>query len=523
MRIEVIETPEALRKVREDWQAVFMADASAQYFLSWSWLYRYLSHRRRWFILGLRHSEPGSPYVAFFPLRLQTQRDDKGQFVDEIIMAGNYSADYTGFICMPEYEKHAVRGFSDFLKAQNWQQFKLDYFGGPTERREAMIRALQGPKVMHRDHKPRNEQNVDNTVCPVINLPDSWDDYLERHMSSQSRQKLRRFMRKVEGSDEYRITLADHDTIKRDLDILFDFWRKRWEPSKGDKTEKLIKSSREMLMDCFDEGDLDVPVLWYGDRPLGALANIVDRQKKAILFYITGRDEEWTTPSPGLVLHGYCIRRAIADGFRTYDFLRGTEPYKYMFGVEDRQISCTLFRTRDGANLGGKLNSRSVRFVYDQAVFFYNEGKKVEAEMAFQQVLATMPEHRGAQFGLANLQFERGHLKQAEEVYRSLIGRVATPVPIMLRLGDVELATRRYRQAAKTFGDICLLARGHVEARYKRGVALIALSRMRDASAVLSEAAAMRGSDPVSGFYADKAQKALLRLGSTAAAEPLMA
>jgi CelD/BcsL family acetyltransferase involved in cellulose biosynthesis len=90
-----------------------------------------------------------------------------------------------------------------------------------------------------------------------------------------------------------------------------------------------------MLMDVYIRGDLEVPVLWFGDQPLGALANIIDRQKKSILFYITGRDENWKTPSPGLVLHGHCIRRAIEQGFRTYDFLRGNEPYKYFLGPEE--------------------------------------------------------------------------------------------------------------------------------------------------------------------------------------------
>ncbi|MGO7778212.1 GNAT family N-acetyltransferase, partial [Rhizobium johnstonii] len=96
----------------------------------------------------------------------------------------------------------------------------------------------------------------------------------------------------------------------------------------------------------------------HGDQPLGALANIIYRQKKAILFYITGRDENWKTQSPGLILHGYCIRRAIEHGFKTYDLLRGNEPYKYMFGVEERRISCTLFRTSNGQNLHGVLNPR---------------------------------------------------------------------------------------------------------------------------------------------------------------------
>ncbi|MGO8264237.1 GNAT family N-acetyltransferase, partial [Rhizobium ruizarguesonis] len=85
------------------------------------------------------------------------------------------------------------------------------------------------------------------------------------------------------------------------------------------------------------------------------------------------------TPSPGLILHGYCIRRAIEDCFKSYDFLRGNEPYKYMFGVEERLISCTLFRTRNGQNLHGVLNPRSIRFVYEQALDMYRNGARSKA------------------------------------------------------------------------------------------------------------------------------------------------
>ncbi len=513
MRIDVIDTPEAFAAIRENWEAVFMADPDAQHFLSWTWLNRYLSRRRRWFILALREAAPDSPYVAFFPLRLQTRANADGVFFDEIIMAGNFAADYTGFITRPEYEKQAVAGFAAGLRHERWMQLKLDYFSGPPGRREAMIVALQGSDVMFRNNVPRNEQRIDNTICPVIHLPDSWDSYLEQHMSSQTRQKLRRFLRKVENSGEYRITMATPETVERDLDILFDFWRTRWTPFKGeDKTEKLIRSSREMLTDCFSDGNLDVPVLWYGERPLGALANIVDRQKKAVLFYITGRDESWTTPSPGLVLHGYCIRKAIAEGFRTYDFLRGNEPYKYMFGVTERRISCTLFRTRNGLNTGGLINPRSVRFVYERGLDFYRSGRKAEAETAFRQILDAMPDHRGAEFGLANLLFERGEFSAAETSYRALIPRLRDPVPVLLRLGELHLATRRYGLAAETLRTLCERAPQHVEGRYKWGIALLADNRLPEAASVLAEAARTRPGDDAQQVFAGKARAALLRL-----------
>src|SRR5207244_3986071 len=127
--------------------------------------------------------------------------------------------DYTGFIAKPEYEHHAVAGFSSYLKKQNWTNLRLDYLHGPPERRENMVRALQGPLVMFRDSTPVNEDNLNHCICPHIPLPSNWETYLEQHMSSQTRQKLRRFMRKVESDDEYRITMATAETVEQDLDI----------------------------------------------------------------------------------------------------------------------------------------------------------------------------------------------------------------------------------------------------------------------------------------------------------------
>ncbi len=300
MRIDIIDTDAGFEAIRENWDAVFMADPHARHFLSWGWLRDYMPRRRRWFILALRERPEGSPYVAFFPLRIVTEPDKKtGRFHDSIVMAGNAAADYTGFITLPDYEDHAVAGFCSYIRQQNWTELKLDYLSGPPERRDAMIRALQGPLVMFRDNMPTNPYNINNCICPVVALPETFDSYLDSHMSSQTRQKLRRFLRKVEGGDEYSITFATRETIRRDMDILFDFWRIRWAPHKGkERTELLIGATRQMLMDVYIRGDLEVPVLWFGDQPLGALANIIDRQKKSVLFYITGRDENWKTPSP---------------------------------------------------------------------------------------------------------------------------------------------------------------------------------------------------------------------------------
>jgi CelD/BcsL family acetyltransferase involved in cellulose biosynthesis/predicted negative regulator of RcsB-dependent stress response len=513
MRIDVIESIADLDAARTDWDRVYMSDPDARYFLSWTWLQVYLRNRKRWFILALREKQPGSPYVAFFPLRLRTTQDPKtGIFTDDIFMAGNHAADYTGFISEPAYEAHAIRGFALFLKSQNWTNLHLDNFSGSIERRNGLLAELNGPDVVFRKVPRLDEAGLDMAICPVANLPHSWDAYLERNLSSQTRQKLRRFLRQVDNDADYRITVATADTIERDVDILFRLWRAKWGSLKGDRTDKIIETSRGILLEAFRNGSLAIPVLWHGDRPLGALANFLDHQKKSVLFYIAGRDEEWKTPSPGLVLHGHSIRRAIEEGFTSYDFLRGNEPYKYAFGVEERPLHCIAVRSRSGRNLREGLNIRSIGHVYEQGSQLYASGDRANAEAAFEQVLAAYPDHLGAQFSLAQLMFDKGKLVEAEAAYRAILAKVADPVPVLVRLGDTQLALKKFGEAAATFSTIIDQRPNSLRSHFKKGTALAASGRTAEAIKAFKALEQLHSDDPQLTTYRQKAKDALAKL-----------
>jgi CelD/BcsL family acetyltransferase involved in cellulose biosynthesis len=57
-----------------------------------------------------------------------------------------------------------------------------------------------------------------------------------------------------------------------------------------------------------------------------------------LLLYNSGFDPAAAGMSPGLVLLARCIEGAIGRGIREYDFLRGTERYKYDLGGRDRTV-----------------------------------------------------------------------------------------------------------------------------------------------------------------------------------------
>ncbi|ODS03585.1 hypothetical protein AUC71_08895 [Methyloceanibacter marginalis] len=299
MRVDVIDTHQALLDIRENWEAVYASDPEAQFFLSWTWISHWLDgDRSQWFILAAA-PDGSSDYVAFFPLRLRTRmRKAGGGFYNEISLAGRGLSDYSGLITRPECEGEAVPAFSRFLRRANWAALTLEFFRSSSNRLERLLRSLPAKNFRRIEIPAVNKpDNVNNLVCPYTSLPDSWDAYLTG-LGSNTRQKMRRFLRKVDDGQEYRITIAKADTIERDLDILMNFWRIKWAQRKGDRMHGLVRANQSMLRACFECGALFLPVMWQGDKPLGALATLVDHQKKAFLFFMAGRDETVRSPVP---------------------------------------------------------------------------------------------------------------------------------------------------------------------------------------------------------------------------------
>lgn len=334
MRIDIIDSTKALAGVRANWEAVYEADPEAQFFLSRTWLSKWLpSIGTPWFVLAVGPEADVSAYSAFFPLWLRTKAEKSGGFHNGIVMGGNYAADYTGLLCLPGQEEQAIAAFADGIKQLNWTDFRLDDLR-MTDRRVALLMQAFSKTEFDVARRERAEDGIDLGICPVASLPGDWDAYLESRLSANMRQKIRRLLRQVETSDEFRITHAQKDTIGRDLDILLRFWTQRWGPRKGQRLDGILKNSRLMLRHALDAGSLFLPVLWQGDR--------------------SARSPRWSMPASGpssstwpLATRRSTVRSpgsccmptasampSAADSSPMIDFLRGNEPYKYSFGAE---------------------------------------------------------------------------------------------------------------------------------------------------------------------------------------------
>lgn len=352
MRIEAITTYEAFANLKENWEAVYAADPEAQFFLSWTWLSGWLKELSwHWIILAAKPTAEASTYVAFFPLKYRAKKNKQGGTSIEIAMAGNRAADYTGFICIPEFQDNAVQAFAISLESKKWNSLHLENLLVSDQRFNLFLKHFPRDNFARTHVKLFDDVgNIDNNICPYVSLPTDWESYLNNALSTNTRQKVRRFLRKIETCGDVRITHAETDTIEDNLDMLLQFWVSKWGERKGDRLDRIVNVVRNMLTHCFDKEMLFLPVLWKGEMPVGALASLIDKEKRSLLFYIAGRDPALNNPPPGFILHAYSIRYAISNGFTTYDFLRGNEPYKYLFGSEERYIRNVIVRAKNTEN-----------------------------------------------------------------------------------------------------------------------------------------------------------------------------
>lgn len=144
----------------------------------------------------------------------------------------------------------------------------------------------------------------------------------------------------------------------------------------------------------------------------------------------------------------------------------------------------------------------------------YRNGARSKAEIAFNQVLQSAPGHTGAEFGLANLLFDRGKLTEALAAYKVLVEQAPDPTPIQMRLGDTQLALHQYEQAAETFRRVGEIGPHLIQAHYKSGIALAASKRLAEAEVVFAAIQDVHSDDPTSLEYSAKAGVALERLRS---------
>lgn len=173
-------------------------------------------------------------------------------------------------------------------------------------------------------------------VCPVITLPGDFDTYLES-LDKKQRHELRRKLRRASAADVDLHIVRPDEEITQAVD---DFLR-LLQLSTPEKAAWLNPARRAVFQDVAAAaqaaGTLQLMFLTIEGRKAAALFNL--DYKGRVWVYNSGLDPAaFGFLSPGVVLTAQAIEHAINSGHNTFDFLRGSEEYKYRFGAQDTTI-----------------------------------------------------------------------------------------------------------------------------------------------------------------------------------------
>lgn len=176
------------------------------------------------------------------------------------------------------------------------------------------------------------------SVCPVVEIKRTWDDYLS-DMSRHARSQIRRYIRKTNDKEQRIfkiIQLTTGDDITRAFDRLVWLHQKRWNQLgfPGVFAEsRMVNFLKEVVLEFSKKGWLKINVLEPLNEPGNWVAVDLMFYYNKIL-YLAQRsfdtDTELDCNAPGnVMLYSTLYKLFRQKKITVYDFLRGDENYKF--------------------------------------------------------------------------------------------------------------------------------------------------------------------------------------------------
>jgi CelD/BcsL family acetyltransferase involved in cellulose biosynthesis len=353
--LRLVSTAEAFDALQPAWSALHQ-ESGASVFQSYEW------QRAWWRHLGEPHPdrelhvivlEVSGRLVGIAPLQVELVPGLGPLRLRRIGFLGGVLTDHLDVLIATGFEDRCFDRIAAHLAARPvpFDVISLGDIPDASPTRPGLLQAL-------RRHGFEGEAFV-SEQCPRTQLLASWKETLasfdgnhRRQLSKRCRQLQERFKVELEicRREEH---LAD------DVEAFIQMHQHRWTSigRKGVYADPAVAAFQaEVSRLFFGRGWLYLSFLRVDGVRISALCGFKYRDELAYYLNGTGEAGEAWKYSPGLVQHCLCMEDLIPQGVRVYDFLRGTERYKYECGAADVP-NWTLQAFRGGARLARARNA----------------------------------------------------------------------------------------------------------------------------------------------------------------------
>lgn len=186
------------------------------------------------------------------------------------------------------------------------------------------------------DQKGFQTEIVEEDVSPFSALTQTWDEYLAG-MRKKDRHELRRKLRRLDAADgAHQYSCDDPEAVAASMPDFFRLMRASSHDKDGFLTDERELFFKDMAVGLAEKGIFKLFFLEVNETRVATC--IVFDYAGEYLLYNSGYDPEYSSLSVGLLNKALCLKEAVEEGKSKFDFLRGTERYKYDLGGRDQTV-----------------------------------------------------------------------------------------------------------------------------------------------------------------------------------------
>jgi CelD/BcsL family acetyltransferase involved in cellulose biosynthesis len=317
---------ESFDSIYDGWKKLQESSPTSPFFSSpeWSkiWWQQFGSETK----LHLGAFRQGGKTIGIAPLLV---KDNVASFV-----GGSDICDYLDFVVMPGSEDSFFRELLDNLKAEGIKRLNLAPLRPDSTVRASLINIA-----------PKHNWQVScsqEDVTMELNLPPTWEEYLQL-LSGKQRHELNRKLRRLNEEGDLNHRTAT-DATQPDINTFLHLFR----DSRQDKAAFLTPQMESFFLSVAgamaEEKLLRLNILELDKKPVAA--TMCFDYRDTVYLYNSGYEPDYGWLSVGVISKALCIKDSIERHKKRFDFLKGAEAYKYHLGGQELPLyKCSLSYT----------------------------------------------------------------------------------------------------------------------------------------------------------------------------------
>jgi CelD/BcsL family acetyltransferase involved in cellulose biosynthesis len=310
------------------WQELLRTCSNNHIFLTSQW------QKAWWQVFGAGYGQlllsvyDGSELVGIVPIMLQ---NGKLSFI-----GSSDVCDYMDFIARQGQEDFVCSRLLDYLEPLEWNSIELDALLPQSLALKYLV-----PLARQRGYRVEMGQM---DVSPQLILPSSWEEYLAL-LKTKDRHELRRKLRRLEGTKAVNsYTITKKEQLPQALESFFELFKLSDTEKAHFMTDRKREFFKTMVSSLAEKDYVRLSFVVIGETRTSS--SLCFDYNNDIYLYNSAYDPAYSSLSVSLLLKVFNIRDAINSEEKRFDFLRGSEPYKYDLGGQDVPVyRCVISRS----------------------------------------------------------------------------------------------------------------------------------------------------------------------------------